>query len=119
MPIKAHALGKAGEAAAAVFYRQAGYEVLAQGYRYGRAEVDLIVQRGTDLLVFAEVKTRSGNHYGPPETFVSTRKKELFKLAATHLQEELLWQGDIRFDILALTQLSTGFQIELFEDAFY
>jgi putative endonuclease len=111
----AHELGRAGEAAAAAFYQQAGYAVLAQGYRHGRAEVDLIVQRGQALLV----KTRSGSQYGPPETFVSERKKELFRLAATHLQEELNWTGDIRFDILALTQLSQGFRIELFEDAFY
>jgi putative endonuclease len=112
-------LGRAGEDAAAAFYQQAGYTVLARGYRHGRAEVDLVVQRGQELLVFAEVKTRSGSQYGPPETFVSARKKQLFRLAATHLQEELSWTGDIRFDILALTQLSQGFRIELFEDAFY
>ncbi|MGI4743757.1 MAG: YraN family protein [Janthinobacterium lividum] len=115
----AHQLGQAGEAAAAAFYQQAGYAVLARSYRYGRAEVDLVVQRGRELLVFVEVKTRSGNQYGAPETFVSARKKELFRLAATYLQEELQWTGDIRFDILALTQLSQGFRIELFEDAFY
>jgi putative endonuclease len=115
----AHELGRAGEAAAADFYERAGYRVLARSYRYKRAEVDLIVQRGQELLVFVEVKTRSSNQYGTPETFVSTRKKELFRLAATHLQEELDWRGDIRFDILALLQLSQGFQVELFEDAFY
>jgi putative endonuclease len=119
MTTTAHELGRAGEAAAATFYQQAGYTVLAQGYRHGRAEVDLIVQRGQELLVFVEVKTRSGGHYGPPETFVSNRKKELFRLAATHLQESLSWRGDIRFDIVALTQLAQGFRLELFEDAFY
>jgi putative endonuclease len=119
MVTPAHELGRAGEAAAAAFYEQAGYAVLARSYRHGRAEVDLVVQRSQALLVFVEVKTRSGSQYGPPETFVSNRKKELFRLAATHLQEELNWTGDIRFDILALTQLSQGFRIELFEDAFY
>ena len=119
MVTPAHELGRAGEAAAAAFYEQAGYAVLARSYRHGRAEIDLVVQRGQALLVFVEVKTRSGSQYGPPETFVSNRKKELFRLAAAHLQEELNWTGDIRFDILALTQLSQGFRIELFEDAFY
>jgi putative endonuclease len=119
MVTPAHELGRAGEAAATAFYELAGYTVLARGYRHGRAEVDLIVQRGQALLVFIEVKTRSGSQYGTPETFVSNRKKELFRLAARHLQEELHWTGDIRFDILALTQLSQGFRIELFEDAFY
>ncbi|MGI4834968.1 MAG: YraN family protein [Janthinobacterium lividum] len=115
----AQVLGQAGEAAAADFYRRAGFEVLAQGYRHGRAEVDLVLRWGQELLVFAEVKTRSTSQYGPPETFVSTRKKELFRLAATHLQDELGWRGDIRFDILALTPLRQGFQIEVFEDAFW
>jgi putative endonuclease len=119
MATSAHKLGQAGEAAAATFYQQAGYTVLMRGYRHGRAEVDLIVQRGQELLVFVEVKTRSGSQYGSPESFVTNRKKELFRLAATHLQEELSWTGDIRFDILALTPLSQGFRIELFEDAFY
>ena len=114
----AHELGRRGEAAAADFYQRAGYEILARSYRHGRAEVDLVVRQGQELLVFVEVKTRSGSQFGSPETFVSTRKKELFRLAATHLQEELSWRGDIRFDILALVQLSQGFQIELFEDAF-
>ena len=116
----AQTLGQAGEASTAAHYAQAGYEVVARGYRHGRAEVDLVVRRGTELLVFVEVKTRSGSgQYGAPETFVSARKKALFRLAANHLQEELAWRGDIRFDIAALTQLSQGFRIEVFEDAFY
>lgn len=113
-----HELGQAGEAAAADYYHTRGFEVVARGYRHGRAEVDLVLRRGAELLVFAEVKTRSSGQFGPPETFVSTRKKELFRLAATHMQEELDWRGDIRFDILALTLLSHGFRIEHFEDAF-
>ncbi|GAC1588536.1 MAG: YraN family protein [Hymenobacter sp.] len=114
-----HQLGQAGEAAAADYYRAQGYEVLAQGFRRGRAEVDLVLRRGAELLIFAEVKTRSSGQFGPPETFVSARKKQLFRLAATLLQEELDWRGDIRFDIVALTPLRHGFRLEHFEDAFY
>ncbi len=114
-----HELGRAGEAAAAGFLTDLGFEILARGYRHGRAEVDLVARRGRELLLFVEVKTRTGSQFGPPETFVSARKKELFRLAATHLQEELDWTGDIRFDILALTLLNRGFRIEHFEDAFF
>ena len=114
-----HQLGQAGETAAAEYYLAQGYEVLARGYRHGRAEVDLVLRRGAALLVFVEVKTRSSSQFGPPETFVSARKKELFRRAATHLQETLDWRGDIRFDIVALTLLTRGFRLEHFEDAFY
>lgn len=119
MPHAPHELGRAGEAATAEHFLAQGYEVLARSYRHGRAEIDLVLRRGTELLVFVEVKTRSSGQYGPPETFVSARKKELFRLAATHLQEQLDWRGDIRFDIVALTLLGQGFRIEHFEDAFY
>jgi putative endonuclease len=119
MPGSGHLLGHAGEAAAANFFLKLGYTVACRNYRYRRAEVDLIVQRGNALLVFVEVKTRSSSRYGHPEEFVTERKRELYRLAADQYQEEVDWQGDIRFDILALTQLTEGFRIEHFEDAFY
>lgn len=119
MPGSGHLLGHAGEAAAADFFLSQGYTIACRNYRYRRAEVDLIVQRGTALLVFVEVKARSSTRYGHPEAFVTERKRQLFRLAADQYQADADWQGDIRFDIVALTQLATGFRIEHFEDAFY
>ncbi|MCB2409343.1 YraN family protein [Hymenobacter lucidus] len=119
MAYAAHELGQAGEQAAGAFLTNLGFTVVRQGYRYRRAEVDLIVQRGQELLVFVEVKTRSSAQFGFPEKFVTERKRQLFLLAAEQYQLETDWQGDIRFDILALSQISTGFRIEHFEDAFY
>jgi putative endonuclease len=50
---------------------------------------------------------------------VTERKRQFFRLAANQYQEEVDWQGDIRFDILALTQVAGNFRIEHFEDAFF
>ena len=61
-----HELGQAGEAAAADHFLAQGFEVVARGYRHGRAEVDLVLRRGTELLVFAEVKTRSSGRASTP-----------------------------------------------------
>ncbi|WP_022825310.1 YraN family protein [Hymenobacter norwichensis] len=119
MPSTAHELGHAGETAAAAFMVALGFEVLYTGYRHKRAEVDLVVRRGQELLVFVEVKARSSSQFGYPETFVTERKKQLFRLAAEHLQEQLNWLGDIRFDILAVTPAAGGLRVEHFEDAFY
>ncbi|MDF7814501.1 YraN family protein [Hymenobacter sp. YC55] len=119
MSTKAHQLGQAGEEAAAAFLVSQGYELLHRSYRHGRAEVDLVVRRGEELLIFVEVKARSSNQFGYPETFVTERKKQLFRLAAEHLQEQLNWLGDIRFDILAVTPAAEGLRVEHFEDAFY
>jgi len=115
----AHQLGHAGEAAAADYFLAQGFELERQNYRHRRAEVDLIVRWSTQLLVFVEVKTRSSSQFGYPEAFVTERKRQLFRLAAEQYQEEVNWQGDIRFDILALTQTAKGFHIEHFDDAFY
>jgi len=114
-----HQLGHAGEAAALDYFLAQNFALECLNYRYRRAEVDIIVRRGNELLVFAEVKTRSTSQFGYPEAFVTERKRQLFRLAAEQYQEEVNWQGDIRFDILALTQVTSGFHIEHFEDAFY
>ncbi|SNC77351.1 putative endonuclease [Hymenobacter gelipurpurascens] len=119
MQPSAHALGQAGEDAALAYLLEQGYELVHRNYRHGRAEVDLIVRLGQQLLVFVEVKTRSSTRYGYPEEFVTPRKQELFRRAAEQLQEDLDWTGDIRFDILALTHTASGLQVEHFEDAFY
>ena len=111
--------GQAGEQAAAAFLAQRGFAVLHTSYRHKRAEVDLVVCRGQELLVFVEVKARSSSQFGYPETFVTERKKQLFRLAAEHLQEELAWTGDIRFDIVAVMPTAEGLRVEHFEDAFY
>lgn len=119
MPSSSHRLGHAGEAAAADFFITQGFTVAHRNYRHRRAEVDLIVRRAGSLLVFVEVKARSSARFGHPEEFVTERKRQLFRLAADQYQEETNWQGDIRFDILALTQVADGFRIEHFEDAFF
>ena len=119
MASAAHLLGQAGEDAAAAHLQAQGYTIARRNYRHGRAEVDLIAQRGTELLVFVEVKARSGARFGHPEEFVTARKQELFRQAATHYQEEVNWAGDIRFDIVALLQVADGLHLEHFEDAFY
>ncbi|AHJ95861.1 YraN family protein [Hymenobacter swuensis] len=119
MPTAAHQLGHDGEETALQYLLARGYKLLYRNFRHRRAEVDLIMHRGRELLVFVEVKTRSSAQYGHPEEFVTERKRQLLRLAAEHLQEELNWAGDIRFDILALSPTTQGLRIEHFEDAFW
>lgn len=119
MLIPSHQLGQDGEEAALRYLLAQGYELVQRNYRYRRAEVDLIVRRGRQLLVFVEVKARSSAQYGHPEEFVTERKRQLLRLAAEQLQEELSWTGDIRFDIIALVPATEGLRIEHFEDAFF
>lgn len=109
--------GKQGEVAAARYFRENGYEIIAQNYRYQHAEIDIIGKKGK-LLVFAEVKTRTNLAFGNPEEFVSYTKSRLVMKAAEHYVFANGWMHDIRFDIIAVTLKGNELTINHIEDAF-
>jgi putative endonuclease len=55
--------GRAGEEAALRVYARRGFRLLAQNWRCPLGEIDLVVERD-GLLVFCEVKARSGAAFG-------------------------------------------------------
>lgn len=111
-------LGRQGEEAAIEHLKKAGHTILAQNYRYQKAEVD-IISSYKRFTVFTEVKLRSSSAFGHPEEFVSRKKRALMKKAA----EEYLFthkiDSQIRFDIIAITATDKGFNIYHIEDAFF
>lgn len=110
--------GKQGEAEAARYLREQGYEIIARNYRYQHAEIDLIAKKAK-LLVFVEVKTRSNLSYGNPEEFVSYTKAKLVMKAAEHYVFSTDWLHDVRFDILAVTLAGDEIRVKHIEDAFF
>lgn len=107
--------GRNAENAALGHLEGQGFKLLIKNYRYKRAEIDLIM--GSDeLIVFVEVKFRKNTKYGFPEDFVSKNQKERIISAADHYIHESDWQGNIRFDIIAV---DADMSITHFEDAFY
>lgn len=111
-------LGQKGEAMAEKFLKNKGYETLQRNYRYRHAEIDLITKKD-DLLVFVEVKTRTSTTFGMPETFVEAHQAEKITEAAEEYMEETGWEGQIRFDIIAIIWRGRQSEIEHIEDAFY
>ena len=110
-------IGDQGEAEAVNFLFANGYEVLKKNYRFGRAEIDIITRKD-DELVFIEVKTRKNADYGYPESFVSEQQERRIRLAAEKYVEDTCWQGEIRFDIIAIIWDSKESVLDHFEDAF-
>lgn len=106
--------GKRGENLAAAYLEQEGYTVIARNYRYRRAEVDLIVRKA-DWLVFVEVKARSSDTFGYPESFVDARKAALLVQAAEEFIYANDWHGHVRFDVISV-DLRSG-EVKHFEDA--
>ncbi|MCS6967041.1 MAG: YraN family protein [Cytophagales bacterium] len=109
-------LGKKGEELAACYLQNRGYEILCRNYQFERTEIDIIARSGS-VLVFVEVKSRSSNAFGYPETFVKATKQAHIKRAAENFILQTNWHGEIRFDIIAITWTLPP-EITHFEDAF-
>ena len=118
MDTAAQKMGRKAESFAARYFRRKGFVIVARNYRYQRAEVDIIVRKRR-LLVFVEVKARSSDRFGDPETFVSPKQKALLHTAAAHYVSARAWSHAIRFDIVAIRVRNNQLQLTHFEDAFY
>ena len=104
-------IGDEWEEKSKAFLESKGYAFVAQNYRSGRNEIDLIFKLNNSL-IFVEVKYRKNSRFGNPEDFVDTAKLDRVMEAAENYIYEIDWQGDIRFDVMAIT----GKSIEHFID---
>lgn len=112
-------LGRLGENLAKTHLEQAGYEILDENWTHGKAEIDLIAYKDK-VIIFAEVKTRTGTGFGEPEDFVDTRKQKLLADAADEYIFLMDHQGEVRFDIIAiLFKNQTSYRLNHIEDAFW
>jgi putative endonuclease len=112
-------LGRRGEGLAKAHLETTGYEILDENWTHGKAEIDLIAYKDK-VIIFAEVKTRTGNGFGEPEDFVDLRKQRLLANAADEYIYLMDHQGEVRFDIIAiLFSNETNYKLNHIEDAFW
>ena len=112
-------LGRRGESLAKTFLEGLGYEILDENWTHGKAEIDLIVYKDK-VIIFAEVKTRTGNGFGEPEDFVDIRKQRLLAEAADEYIYLMDHQGEVRFDIISvLFDRNDNYTLKHIEDAFW
>lgn len=112
--------GKLAEQLSKEYLQKKGYEILEESWRYSRAEVDLIASIN-NIIIFVEVKARSGTGFGLPEEFVDAKKQKLLSEAANEYIFLKGHQGEIRFDVVAIL-FKKGFasyEIKHIEDAFW
>lgn len=96
------ALGARGEQLAARRYEAAGYEVVARNWRCSGGELDLVL-RGPDVLVFAEVKARSSDRFGPPAAAVTPAKQQRIRRLAQRFCAETDQRARVlRFDVVSV-----------------
>ena len=111
-------IGAEGEKIAADFLKKNGYRIIDKNFRCPLGEID-IVAREKGAIVFVEVKTRKSSKLGYPEQAVGIRKqKKMSQLALWFLQKKKIIDTGARFDVVAITMLSSGNEIKLFKNAF-
>lgn len=112
-------LGRKGESLAKAHLEQNGYEIMDENWTHGRLEIDLIAYKDK-VIIFAEVKTRTGNYFGEPEDFVDVRKQKLLVEAADEYIYLMDHQGEVRFDIISvLFDKQANYTLKHIEDAFW
>ncbi|HET6227950.1 MAG TPA: YraN family protein [Bacteroidia bacterium] len=99
-------LGTKGEELAVTFLKNKGYTILETNWRYKNLEADIIAVH-SGVIVLAEVKTRTSNFFGEPETFVTKQKQSnLRRTANSYIQQKQL-DLEVRFDILSILMNKT------------
>ncbi len=119
MTLERRALGADGEQLAADWYEAAGYRILDRNWRCPGGELDLVVAR-SETLVFAEVKTRRSDAYGPPyEAVTIDKQRRLRRLALRWLDAHDRRRGVVRFDVVSVVVIRGQVPIvEVIEAAF-
>jgi putative endonuclease len=114
-------VGARGETLAYWYLRHAGYAIVARNRRphSRRGDLDMVGWDGP-VLAFIEVKTRTGEAAGPPESAVSfEQQKRIVRSAWEYMRRLKREPASYRFDVASvLWDSSKGFQVRVIKDAF-
>lgn len=96
-------LGRSAEDIAADFLAEHGLTVILRNYRRRSGEIDLVAREG-DVLVIAEVRTRSTDEFGGAAASVDGWKQHKIVRAAMQLLQERrdLARLRVRFDVMVV-----------------
>jgi putative endonuclease len=95
-------LGKEGEALAAKWLQEKGYNILYKNWRHSYYEVDIIAGKD-QVLHFIEVKTRRNNNFGQPEESVDEKKIRNLLSASEEFQLQYPEWKRVQFNVLSIT----------------
>lgn len=112
------AFGKRGEDLACEELQRRGYTILDRRFRTRCGELDIIARDG-GVLVFVEVKARSGSGFGSPFESVTWQKRQrLSAMAESYLFLKRLTGVACRFDVVSVLEGQSGHTVELVKGAF-
>jgi len=95
-------LAKLGEKIARDYLSEKGIEIIANNFRTGFGEIDLIGKSG-ERYIFFEVKARQSDRFGYPEEAVnSTKLKHIEKVAWDFFELNNIDEVDWQIDVIAV-----------------
>ena len=96
-------LGAAGEQLAVDHLRALGLRILARNWRCRYGELDVIATEGDRMVVFVEVKTRTGDGFGGIAHAVTQAKvRRIRRLAGLWLAGQDTGWAEIRIDVIGV-----------------
>lgn len=112
-------LGVLGETIAADYLEKNGYKIIARNYASSRGEIDIIAME-KDVLVFVEVRTRSGSqgHEHNLSSIDAKKQHQLSKMAVYFLQQNNGLDKKARFDVVSVALSDLNQKIRLIKNAF-
>jgi len=110
-------LGEEGELRAQAYLREKGYTIRHTNWVFGKLELDIVAEK-EGWLVVVEVKTRSTDTFEHPQEAITPRKIRNIVNAAHEYILQHDWQGETRFDVLAVIPQGQQYRIDHIEDAF-
>ncbi|MDP4620935.1 MAG: YraN family protein [Thermoleophilia bacterium] len=110
-----HALGAAGEAAAARWLLRRGWRILATGWRGGGGEIDIVAER-RGIVAACEVKTRTSVDPHSPPLGHAQRDRLARAAMAWAARHPAFRQHVIRPDLIIVCPRGPGWDITRIED---
>ncbi len=96
-------LGETGEELAAKHLRREKYKILGRNVRT-TCEMDIVCEK-EGVVVFVEVKTRTGEKFGLPREAVDAKRQARYRTgAAAYLKKYNLSGFRVRFDVIEVTE---------------
>jgi putative endonuclease len=95
--------GRNGEAVALAYLLRLGYVLRDRNVRFGRGELDLVMEAPDGDLVFVEVKTSRQDRAGDPLAWVTPRKQlQIARVAQGYCLQRSIGDRAMRFDVVAV-----------------
>lgn len=104
-------IGNKGEDIAANYLQKNGLKIINRNIKNRYGEIDIIAKQN-NMLIFVEVRTRKKDSLVSAVASINYQKQQKWQKASQFYIQQNNWNGDCRFDVVAITYQNNDYQIE-------